>query len=220
MQNRSGPPRAVISLLAATAVGATLLLGPGGASAQGKTQKLSKAMLERAQDTQKAIQQTEKQLDKVTDRYGRLIGGKDQKARRKEHKKVADELGKLEKRAKDVRKRSQAMEREASKYFKEWGKSIDGIKDNELRSLSRQRLTESQQGYGRTVAAGREAADQYDTFVSMLGNQLKYLEVDLSDPAVAKLKSSNQDLRGEAKELRSRIAKLKSEIDSHLKGLK
>ena len=87
-------------------------------------------------------------------------------------------------------------------------------------ALSRQGLTESQQGYGQIVAAGRSTADQYDAFVTTLGNQLKYLEVDLSDEAIAKLESSNQDLRGEAKELQSRVVGLKSEIKRYITALK
>lgn len=206
----------VMATVAATA----LLLGPGEADAQGKAQKLSKKLVERAEDTLKKIEESEKQLGKVTERYGKLLDANKVKDRSKEHGKVEDELKNLEKRAKDVREKSRDMEKEASKYFSEWEKGLDKIKDAELRALSRESLTESQQGYGQIVAAGRGVADQYDAFVTTLGNQLNYLEVDMSDTAIEKLKSSNQDLRGEAKELEARVGGFEAEIKSYITALK
>jgi chromosome segregation ATPase len=204
----------------AAAIGLALLLGAGTALAQGKVQKVSKKLVDRAEDTLKKIKDAEKQLDKTTDRYGKLIDGKNVKARRKEHGKVTDEMKKLGKRAKDVREKARDMEKEASKFFREWDKGLDKIKDPELRALSRQSMTESQGQYGQIITAGRTSADQYDAYVAMLGNQLQYLELDMSDGAIDKLKSTNQDLRGEARELRSRIGGFKGEIQRYVAALK
>jgi len=206
--------------MATTAFGVALLLGMGNAAAQGKVQKVSKKLVDKAEDTVKKIGEAEKQLKKVTDRYGKLVGGKNVKTRRNEHGKVRDEMRKLEKRARDVRDNARDMEKEASKFFREWDKGLDGIKDPELRALSRQSMTESQQEYGQIITAGRSVADQYDAYTAMLGNQLKYLELDMSDSAIAKLKSTNQDLRGEAKELESRVGGFKSEIRRYIAALK
>jgi len=200
--------------------GLGLLLGAGEAAAQGKVQKVSKNLVERAEETLKKIDEAQQRQAKVLERYGKLIDGKNVKARRGEHGKVRDELKDLEKRAQAVREKSRDMEKEASKFFKQWDKGLDSIKDAELRGLSRQSLTESQQAYGQIVTAGRSVADQYDAYTQMLGNQLKYLELDLSDTAIAKLKSSNQDLRGEAKELDSRVGGLKSEMLRYITALK
>jgi chromosome segregation ATPase len=196
------------------------LVGAGSAAAQGKVQKVSKKLVDKAEDTLKKIKDAEKQLDKTTDRYGKLIDGKNVKARRKEHGKVADEMKKLGKRAKDVREKARDMEKEASKFFREWDKGLDKIKDPELRALSRQSMTESQEQYGQIITAGRTSADQYDAYVAMLGNQLQYLELDMSDGAIEKLKSTNQDLRGEAKELETRIGGFKGEIQRYITALK
>ena len=204
--------------ITAAVAGLALLLAAGPATAQGKTQKISKKLIERAEETLKKIEEAEKQLGKVTERYGKLLDANKVKDRVNENEKVGDELENLEERAKDVRQRSQDMEKEASKFFSEWEKGLDGIKDTELRALSRERLTEEQEGYGKIVSAGRASADQYDAFVTTLGNQLKYLDVDSSDEAVSKLKSSNQDLRGEAKELEARVKGLKSEIKDYIKA--
>ena len=208
------------SFATAAVMGLALLLGAGTALAQGKVQKVSKKLVDKAEDTLKRIKDAEKQLDKTTDRYGKLIDGKNVKARRKEHGKVADEMKKLGKRAKDVRENARDMEKEASKFFREWDKGLDKIKDPELRALSRQSMTESQGQYGQIITAGRTSADQYDAYVAMLGNQLQYLELDMSDGAIEKLKSTNQDLRGEARELRSRIGGFKGEIQRYVAALK
>jgi hypothetical protein len=204
----------------AVLAGLGLLLGAGPAAAQGKVQKVSRKLVERAEDTLRSIGEAEKQLKKVTERYGKLVGENNVKARRNEHGKVREELKELEKRAKNVHEKSREMENEASKFFKEWTKGLNGIKDPELQALSRQSLGESQQGYGQVVAAGRSAADQYDGFVATLGNQLKYLELDLSDTAIDKLKSSNQDLRGQANELQASVGGLKGEISRYVAAMK
>ena len=204
----------------AAVMGLALLLGAGTALAQGKVQKVSKKLVDKAEDTLKRIKDAEKQLDKTTDRYGKLIDGKNVKTRRKEHGKVTDEMKKLGKRAKDVREKARDMEKEAAKFFREWDKGLDKIKDPELRALSRQSMTESQEQYGQIITAGRTSADQYDAYVAMLGNQLQYLELDMSDGAIEKLKSTNQDLRGEARELRSRIGGFKGEIQRYVAALK
>jgi methyl-accepting chemotaxis protein len=208
------------SLVTVVTVALALLLGVGSALAQGKVQKVSKKLVERAEDTLKKIKDAEKQLDKTTDRYGKLIDGKNVKTRRKEHGKVTDEMKKLGKRAKDVREKARDMEKEASKFFREWDKGLDKIKDPELKALSRQSMTESQEQYGQIIRAGRTSADQYDAYVGMLGNQLKYLELDMSDGAIDKLKSTNQDLRAEAQQLEARIGGFKGEIQRYIAALK
>lgn len=207
-------------LVAVVAVVLALLLGVGSALAQGKVQKVSKKLVDRAEDTVKKIKDAEKQLDKTTDRYGKLIDGKNVKTRRKEHGKVTDEMKKLEKRTKDVREKARDMEKEASKFFREWDKGLDKIKDPELRALSRQNMTESQEQYGQLIRAGRTSADQYDAYVGMLANQLKYLELDMSDGAIEKLKSTDQDLRGDAQQLEARIDGFKGEIQRYVAALK
>jgi methyl-accepting chemotaxis protein len=220
MQRRDAYPGRVAGLMTAVMVGMTLLLGAGNATAQGKVQKVSKKLVDKAEDTLKKIGDAEKQLEKTTDRYGKLIGGKNVKTRRKEHGKVRDEMKSLEKRAKNVREHARDMEKEASRFFKEWDKGLDGIKDPELRALSRRSMTDSQEQCGQIIRAGRNSADQYDAYVGMLGNQLKYLELDMSDNAIEKLKSTNQDLRGEAKELESRVGGFKAEIKRYIAALK
>jgi hypothetical protein len=220
MKKRTARPGQPARPVVAAMVGAALLLGAASAGAQGKVQKVSKKLVDRAEDTLKKIKDAEKQLDKTTDRYGKLIGGKNVKARRKEHGKVRNEMKKLEKRTKNVREHARDMEKEASKFFREWDKGTGGIKDPELRALSRQSMTESEEQYRKIVAAGRHVADQYDAYVAMLANQLKYLELDLSDNAIERLESTNQDLRGEAKELRSRVNGFKTEIKGYIKALK
>ena len=200
--------------------GVALLLCTTELVAQGKVQKVSKNLVNKAEDVLKKIKEGEKQLDKTTERYGRLIDGKNVKARRNEFGKVRDEMKKLADRAKDVREQARDMEKEASKFFREWDKGLQDIKDPELRALSRQNMTESQEEYGQIIKAGRSVADQYDAFLAMLGNQLKYLELDMSDNAIEKLKGTNQDLRGEGKELRSRVNGFKAEISGYIAALK
>jgi len=220
MRKRNALQVRAAGLIFAGVAAGTLLLVAGTVTAQGKVQKISKNLVDRAEDTLEKIKDAEKQLDKTTERYGKLMDANKVKDRQNEHGKVQDELKKLGDRAENVRENARDMEKEASKFFREWDKGLDGIKDPELRALSRQSMTESQEQYGQIIKAGRSVADQYDAYVAMLANQLKYLELDMSDNAIEKLKSTNQDLRGEAKELRSRVNGFKAEITRYIAALK
>jgi len=214
------PVKACALSVVCFAVVTTPSLGlPESAPDRQKTQKLSQSLVDRAANTLEKIKETEDQLRAVMEKYEKLLSKRSVEERRNEHKKVVQELGKLEARAKGVRECTREMEEEADKFFAEWSGGLDGIGDAELSSISRQRLSETQNGYGEIVTAGRVAADEYDVFVKALRNQLRYFELDMSDESVKKLKSVDRSLKGKVSVLQARIRDLSGTIERYVKSL-
>lgn len=74
MQGRHAYSRWAAGLVTAAMVGGALLLAAGSADAQGKVQKVSKKLVDRAEDTLKKIKDAEKQLDRTPRRGARSTG--------------------------------------------------------------------------------------------------------------------------------------------------
>jgi uncharacterized coiled-coil DUF342 family protein len=182
-------------------------------------QKLAKNLVERAQETKGKVKETDDQLRTLMEKHEKLLSRKSVEDRRSEHEQVSEELRKLEDRVKEMRKRSSEMRAEAGKFFSEWTKGLEAIGDPQLRSISSDRLSETETGFAEVVAAEKLVAEQYEVFVEALRNHLNYLKLDMSDDAVRQLKSSDTDFREKASGLHSRIRDLMGTIERYAKAL-
>jgi len=191
-----------------------------GAAAQGMTQKISKNLVNKAKDTSKEIEKVSKQLDKTVKQQNKLLSKKKLKDRQKEHRKLQDELKKTEEAVKEVRKKSDEMEKEADKFFKEWNEGIAEIDDDELRGMSQTRLDSSRSEYARIVGTGNLAASQYEEFLSGMKNELAFLDLDLSDDAIAQLLPKTRETQQHATALQSSMADLTRKIDGYVDALR
>jgi uncharacterized coiled-coil DUF342 family protein len=189
------------------------------AFAQGNVQKNTHGLVERAEETNRKIKEAGDQLRAVLEKYDKLLSRKSVEDRRNQHEEVSEELGKLEDRVKEMRKRTAELSHQAGKLFSEWRAGLVGIEDPGLRSISSTRLSETENGFAEIVAAGRAVDEQYETFVGTLGNHLDYLKLDMSDEALRQLKSSEPDLKEKANGLHSRIRDLMGTIERYGKAL-
>ncbi len=208
-----------VSLILSSA-GVGFLVLQGGAHAQSKVQKINKKLVERAEKSVEAIEKVETQLEKTVDKYHDLFKKDKVKDRRKELKKLGDELKKTEDRVADLRKRNEEMQKEAAKFFAEWSKGLQKIDDLELRGLSQTTLDEAQARYGEVIGSGQRAAERYQGFLSSLENQIAYLELDMSDAAVNKLEPSEKKAAAEASELFKSIGELNRVTKDYIKSMK
>ena len=196
------------------------LAGIAFAGTQAKTQKISKKLVDRAKDTVKELEKLQKQLDKTMKQERKLLGKKKAKDRIKEHKKLREELGKTEKAVARVRKKAEGMEKEAEKFFAEWSKGLERIGDEELRAMSQKNLDSSRSRYGQIVGSGRLAASQYDAFLRGMKDSLAYLELDLSDEAIAQLEPKSHELAVEASKLKSSVEIIVRKIEGYIDALR
>ena len=207
---------AVVSLIMTTA----LYLHPGTAVAQGKTQKISKKLVENAENMVKEIEKSKKQVDKTIGKYNSIFGKNKVKDRQKAYKDLNKEIKKSEDRVKEARKRGENMQKEADKFFSEWSKGLTKIKDNDLRGLSHANMTESRDRYGQVIESGLKAGGLYDSFLTDLKNQCSYLELDMSDPAMAKLKPNQAETKAKAKALFQSVDELTKVTKGYISSMK
>jgi predicted nucleic acid-binding Zn-ribbon protein len=207
---------AVLSIFMATA----LCLHPAPVVAQGKTQKISKNLVKRAEDMVKEVEKTKKQADKVVSKYDSIFSKSKVKDRQKEYKNLNNEIKKTEDRVKDVRKRAENMQKEADKFFSEWSKGLTKIKDQELRGLSHENMIETRDRYGQVIESGLRAGGLYDSFLTDLKNQISYLELDMSDTAMEKLKPSRSETKSKAKSMFQSVDQLIKTTKGYIASMK
>lgn len=200
--------------------GTILFLHQSQVVAQGKAQKISKKLVERAEDTVKEIEKTQKQLEKTTQKYDTIFDKKKVKDRQKAYKELNNEIKKTEDRVKELRKRSDNMQKEADKFFSEWSKGLSKIDNAELRSLSQSNMTESRNRYGEIIESGVKARSIYDSFLIDLRDQCSYFELDMSDDAIAKLKPNKDKTKSKAKALDQSIDELTKVTKSYISSMK
>lgn len=189
-------------LLAASLIMTTaVFLQPVTVLAQGKTQKINKNLVKRAEEMVKELGKARKQVEKTSKKYDQMFAKKSVKDRRKAYKDLEKEIKNSEDRVKDVRRRAENMQKEADKFFSEWSKGLTKIQDTELRGHSYDNMNDSRDRYGQVIEAGLKAGGLYGSFVTDLKNQCSYFQLDMSDAAMAKLTNSRDETRQNAKSL-------------------
>lgn len=203
------------------AVALTLCLAAAvSVAAQGKTQKISKNLVNKAKDTVKEVEKVSKQLDKTMEQQKKLLGKEKLDDRRKEHRKLTEEVKKTEEAVAKVRKKAEEMEKEADKFFTKWNEGLAEIEDTELRALSKGRFDSTRSQYAQIIGAGNLAATHYDEFLTGLKNELAYLDLDLSDEAIAQLRPKTRETEQRATELDRSIDELTRKIDDYMASMR
>jgi hypothetical protein len=81
-------------------------------------------------------------------------------------------------------------------------------------------MIESRDRYGQVIESGLRAGGLYESFVTDLNNQCSYLELDMSDPAMAKLKPNREETKNKAKELFRTVDGLTRSTKSYIVTMK
>ena len=185
-----------------------------------ETQKLSKNLIKRAEKMVEEIKKTEKQLDKTVKKYNDLLKKKKVKDRQKEYKKLNDELKKTEKHVGDLTKSNAETQKEANRFFTEWSKGLGKIEDPQLRAAAQDNLDKTRSRYGEITTADSKFGEHYNKFLTDLKNQISYLNLDMSDDAVSKLKTNQKTTNANAKALFKSIDDLADATKDYIKSLK
>lgn len=206
--------------LMALSLAAAIWIQASPSHAQGKTQKISKNLVKRAEETVKEIDKTQKQLDKTIKKYNEIFAKKQAKDWQKSFKQLNEELKNTENRVKEVRKKSEDMQKEADKFFNEWSKGLNKIEDQQLRGLSMTNLNESRSQYGEIIESGLKAGTLYESFLTDLKNQSSYFALDMSDAAMGNLQPNKDETNTKAKALFGSISELTRVTNDYVASMK
>jgi gas vesicle protein len=213
-------PLRVAGLMTAAVTGAALLLGPSDASAQGRTQKISKDLVQRAEEMVKELGKTRSQVVKTVRKYDDLFSKKSVKDRQNAYKDLTKEIKNTEDRVKDARKRSDTMHKEAEKFFNEWVKGLAKVNDTQLRALSQANMNESRDAYYQIIDSGLKAATLYGGFVTDLKNQCSYLNLDMSDTAMSRLTANRAQVTAGVSALYQAVDELTGSTKRYIASMK
>ena len=104
------------------------------------------------------------------------------------------EIGRCEKRRKEVSRQAEITREQADEYFAVWSASLPQIVDTELRARSEARMIDSRTRFDGILEAGRRAAAAYQPFLAKLRDQWTYLGHDLNPSGIASLRPDALEL--------------------------
>jgi chromosome segregation ATPase len=176
-------------------------------------------LIEKAEKIVKELKDSRKQVKKTLEAYNKMMkkSGDD---RRSAYDKVTEEKQRCEKRAKEIQKRTHDMEKQATKFFDEWGENLEDIESEELRERSRRRLEDSHLRLERVSATGKDVKVEFDSFLANLGDHLTYLEYDLNATSAKSLEADRDKLDRQASRLFSKMDEATRVIQEYVHSLR
>jgi ATP-dependent exoDNAse (exonuclease V) beta subunit len=153
--------------------------------------------LKTVEGTVKAIGESRAQLQKTVATYNSIteMTAKDLKSAYKDlNKDVADS----EKKVTEGRPKVDEMNTEAASYFAAWKESAAAISDPGLRKRSEERLADAQARFDKIAVAGKDARQSFDTLMTDVKDQSKFLGLDLNANAITALKPDAAKFNGRA----------------------
>jgi hypothetical protein len=153
--------------------------------------------LKTVEGTVKAIGESRAQLQKTVATYNSIteMTATDLKGAYKDlNKDIADS----EKKVVDGRPKVDEMNTAAEAYFAAWKASAEAISNPDLRKRSEERLADAKARFDKIAVAGKDARQNFDTLMTDIKDQSKFLGLDLNANAIATLKPDAAKFNGRA----------------------
>jgi len=153
--------------------------------------------LKTVEGTVKAVGESRAQLQKTVATYNSIteMTATDLKGAYKDlNKDIADG----EKKVADGRPKIDEMNTSAEAYFAAWKASAEAISDPNLRKRSEERLADAKARFDKIAVAGKDARQSFDTLMTDIKDQSKFLGLDLNASAIATLKPDAAKFNGRA----------------------
>ena len=104
------------------------------------------------------------------------------------YKDLNKDVAESEKKVIDGRPKVDEMNTAAEGYFAAWKSSASAITDPDLRKRSEERLADAKARFDKIAVAGKDARQSFDTLMTDIKDQSKFLGLDLNASAIATLK--------------------------------
>jgi hypothetical protein len=210
MKNKTCLVFAIVA--AAAALRATPAAGQAGPEQTAK-------FLKTVESTVKAVGESRAQLQKTVATYNSIteMTATDLKGAYKDlNKDIADS----EKKVADGRPKVDEMNTSAEGYFAAWKASAEAISDPGLRKRSEDRLADAKARFDRIAAAGKDARQSFDTLMTDIKDQSKFLGLDLNASAIASLKPDAAKFNGRANAVFAKTDGVTKMFDEYVASMK
>jgi hypothetical protein len=181
-------------VLALVAAAAALRATP--VAAQAGPEQTAK-FLKTVEGTVKAVGESRAQLQKTVATYNSIteMTATDLKGA---YKDLNEDIADGEKKVADGRPKVDEMNTAAEAYFAAWKASAAAISNPDLRKRSEERLADAKARFDKIAVAGRDARQSFDTLMTDIKDQSKFLGLDLNASAIATLKPDAAKFNGPA----------------------
>jgi Protein of unknown function (DUF2959) len=198
--------------IAAGLLGLTPLLAQEGVK---ETEEFIKA----GGNTSKAVAEAKLQLQNTLTNYSDLLG-KSASDMKDSYKKLLKNIKESDEKIASGRERVTQMQETGNTYFAGRAATLKKIQDPALQAQAQQRLDASQKDFAGVLASLREARESFDPVRKELGDQVKYLESDLSPSGTASLKPQAEKTKANASVLFSKTDEVIRTANSYFNGLR
>ena len=175
--------------------------------------------LKTVEGTVKAVGESRAQLQKTVATYNSIteMTATDLKGAYKDlNKDIADS----EKKVVDGRPKIDEMNTSAEAYFAAWKASAEAISDPDLRKRSEERLADAKARFDKIAVAGKDARQSFDTLMTDIKDQSKFLGLDLNASAIATLKPDAAKFNGRANAVFAKTDGVTKMYDEYITSMK
>jgi len=203
-------------VFALVAVAAALRATP--VAAQAGPEQTTK-FLKTVEGTVKAIGESRAQLQKTVATYNSIteMTATDLKGA---YKDLNKDVEGSEKKVVEGRPKVDEMNTAADGYFAAWKASAEAISDADLRKRSEERLADTQARFGKIAVAGQDARQSFDTLMTDIKDQSKFLGLDLNASAIATLKPDAAKFNARAATVFTKIDGVTKMFDEYMASMK
>jgi multidrug resistance efflux pump len=217
-QTRTRPTQATLTLLAISA----LLLTSCGRVYYSTWEALGvhkrDIMVSRVQDARDDQDEAKEQFASALDEFTAMFNfdGGDLQAKYKTLKAAYDAS---ESKAKAVTSQIDSVERVSNALFAEWEAELDQYTNQDLRSASEKRLTETRKKYDQMIAAMRKAESRMQPVLSAFLDQVLFIKHNLNARAIASIEGTVGSLETDVADLIAEMETSIKEADAFIESM-
>jgi hypothetical protein len=194
------------------------LLGASPASAQ-EGVKETEQFIKAGGNLSQSVGEAKVQLQNTLTNYSELLG-KSATDMKDSYKKLLKNIKQSDEKIESARTHVAQMQETGKTYFAGREASVKKIQDPTLQSQAQERLTASQKEFDGVLASLKSARESLDPVRKELGDQVKYLESDLSPSGTASLKPQAEKTKAGAAAMFGKVDDSIKTANTYFNGLR
>ncbi len=175
-------------------------------------------LVDRVQDARDAQEQAKEQFQSALEQFTAVVGYEGGELE-KTYKRLKNELERSEDRAQAVHKRIADVQDVAKALFREWQAELNDYTNASLKSLSQQRLEQTQERYARLIEAMQRAESRIDPVLASFRDQVLFLKHNLNAQAIASLEDELATVRTDVSTLLKAMEASIAEANDFIKAM-